>query len=466
MSSLARYLRDAGAEVTGSDAHLSPLVEKLISDRFSVRVGENAEPDGSSVDIVVHTAAVAPDHPEVRACCLAGAARLKYSEMLGRVIDSHKGVAVAGTHGKTTVASLIAFLLKKCGLDPSFVLGGTVSDLGGVGGAGGRGRHFVVEACEYDRSFLNLSPSCIVLLNVEEDHLDYYKDIDDLRGAFASFAGKLREGGEVIAWHEIPYLDRIIGFVDKPVRTFGFEEGADLVISNVTGDREGSFFDLTFQGARLGTFRFNTPGRHSVLNAAAAILAALQAGAHLGKVREAVSSFCGVARRLERVDRIGDCVVYSDYAHHPTEISAVFEAMRTAYPGRRLVTVFQAHQRSRTAFFFDGLADALAQFDLSVLVETFSVRETGVDHLPGGEALADAVAARNGQSSFLGSLHEAPARLPALLEEDDVVVLMGAGEIGELAQAFAGDMRRHQQAVPGLSHLGEAGRDGAAAGRA
>ena len=431
MSSMARYLRDAGAFVTGSDRQASPLFLALQREGIDVTLGEGGSLPGDGLDLAVCTAAATEGNPGVAACRREGIPVLKYSAMLGRIMERHRGIAVAGTHGKTSVSAMIAFLLDRCGLSPSFVIGGVVSCLGGVGGGCGRGEHLVVEACEFSRSFLDLRPSISVVTNVEEDHLDYYRDLDDLRGAFADFLSRRQEGGDLIVWDGIPDPETLTA---DEIMTYGFGDYSFLRISDVVPDRKGSTFSLFLRGDPLGEFRINQPGRHSVLNGAASILAALRAGCTIESLRDVIPLFAGVARRMERRGRFGQVTLYSDYAHHPSEIAAVSEALRTAHPGERIVTVYQAHQRSRTAYFFDGLAEALARFDLSLVVDTFSVREENVDHLPDGRALAERIKQESAQSSFIGSLSGAAEKTVARLEAGDVLVLMGAGDIDEITR--------------------------------
>jgi UDP-N-acetylmuramate--alanine ligase len=195
--------------------------------------------------------------------------------MLGRIMEDHDGIAVAGTHGKTTVCAMTSFLLRACGLDPSFVIGGVVSDLGGVGGFHGRGGHLVIEACEYDRSFLSLGPRYIVITNIEEDHLDYYDDLDDLRGAFSDFVGRLERRGDLIVWDDVPDVESLVTRDDANLLTYGFSESAAFRAVDLEPDRTGTTFNLLLRGDSLGTFRISQTGRHSVLNATAALAVAL-----------------------------------------------------------------------------------------------------------------------------------------------------------------------------------------------
>ncbi len=441
MSSLARYLRDGQALVTGSDSRRSSIFDSLAREGFRIAAHQDSSNVDQGADVAVHTAAVSTQNPEMRACVERGIPLLKYSEMLGRIMENHLGIAVAGTHGKTTVAAMTAFLLRQCGLDPSFVIGGDASCLGDVGGARGTGEHLVVEACEFSRSFLDLDPSMAIITNIEEDHLDYYRDLDDLRDAFGDFVGRCREGSDLIACDSIPDLDRLAKSFTGEILTFGFSPKAVYRAVDLRFDRDGSTFDLQIRGDSVGSLRISRPGRHNVLNALAAVTAALRAGCALEQIRGTLPAFEGVARRMEMRGRFGSITLYSDYAHHPSEIACVSESLRLVHPGQRLVTVYQAHQRTRTAHFLDGLAATLSAFDLALVVETFSVREKNVAHLPGGRELSDAVTERNGRSFFVGPKENAQERILSFLKKDDVLVLMGAGDIDEITQSLGEALR-------------------------
>lgn len=441
MSSLARYLRDGQALVTGSDSKRSSIFDTLAHEGFRVVPTQDSHNLDQGTDVAVYTAAVNRQNPELRACAEQGIPAFKYSEMLGRIMENHQGIAVAGTHGKTSVAAMTAFLLKQCGLDPSYVIGGDASCLGDVGGARGSGRHLVVEACEFSRSFLDLKPSMAVITNIEEDHLDYYRDLDDLRQAFRDFIARCENGSDLIACDSIPDLGELAHDFGGEILTYGFSEGADFRGVDPRFDRLGSNFEVHLRGDSLGTFRISRPGRHSVLNALASLAAALRAGCALEDVRAALPAFGGVARRMEDRGRFGSITLYSDYAHHPSEIACVHESLRLAHPDERLITVYQAHQRTRTAYFLDGLASALGEFDQALVAETFSVREQNVDHLPGGKELSDAVVERGGCSTFIGPKEDAHERILSSLEKNDVLVLMGAGDIDEIAQSLGEKLR-------------------------
>ncbi len=441
MSSLARYLRDGRALVTGSDTKRSTIFDSLVREGFQVAAHQNPRNVEKGADVAVHTAAVGAQNPELRACAEQGIPLLKYSEMLGQIMENHLGIAVAGTHGKTTVAAMTAFLLRECGLDPSFVIGGDASCLGDVGGARGAGEYLVVEACEFSRSFLDLKPSIAIITNIEEDHLDYYRDLDDLKDAFSAFIGNCRDGADLIACDTIHDLDRLVSDFAGEIKTFGFGEGAVFRAVDLRFDREGSTFDVHVHGDPVGTLRTSRPGRHNVLNALAAVAAALSAGCALDRVGAALPTFEGVARRMDERGRFGSITLYSDYAHHPSEIACVSESLRFVHPDRRLVTLYQAHQRTRTAHFLGGLAANLAAFDQALVVETFSVREQNVDHLPGGRELSNAIEGCGGTSSFLGTKEDALETVLDYLQEDDVLVLMGAGDIDEITHSLGESLR-------------------------
>jgi UDP-N-acetylmuramate--alanine ligase len=390
--------------------------------------------DFKEMDLLVHTAAIDSCHPVLTAAQNKGVEILKYAQMLGRLMDHSRGIAVAGSHGKTSVTALCAYLLEKGGMSPSYVIGGHVPDLGGGGGAG-TGDWLIAEACEYDRSFLNLKPLWAMITSIEPDHLDYYGSYEELIKAFKEFIqGVAQRKGHLILWDGAFETLKPRDYSGLPFWTYGFNPGSNLVISDFEHTREGSAFSLALEGKDLGRFSLNQPGRHNSLNASAACLLALILGMPASTIKEALPRFQGIHRRLEGRGTFGGVKMFSDYAHHPTEIRAVLDALRGQYPNSRLVVAYQGHQQWRTGFFLEDFGRVLSGFDLSLIMKTFSVREKTNESYSDGEFLAQAIEKQGGKTHFLGDLKEAPYAMIPHLKKGDLLVLMGAGNIDEISE--------------------------------
>ena len=430
MSPFARLLRAAGHSVSGAEARPGAATVNLEALGIPVASGPGADLLPPGVEALIHSAAVPSDAPPLRAAREACVPVVKYARAVGVFSSGRRTLAVAGTHGKTTTSSLLAFALKTSGLDPSFLVGGSVPQLGGGAGHGGSDL-FVVEACEYDRSFHNLQPTVAVVTNVEPDHLDYYRDIVEIRESFATFAGRV---GDALVLHE--NLRETIGRasgVRARVVTFGLSRTADVRPTYVR--RRGGFTRFRALGR---SFRLALPGLHNVLNAAAVLAAAREAGAGLDGVAEAFERFAGVGRRLEVVGRPGGVAVVDDYAHHPTEITAGLKALREEYAPRRLWCVFQPHQFSRTRLLLEEFAVALQGADRVVVPDIYASRDTEGDlrSVSAGDLVA-AIRRRGGDAVYIQEFERIVDYVRTQLRSGDVLVTMGAGNVGDVAGRVA-----------------------------
>ena len=465
MRSLARYLVLGGATLTGSDLNGPAGLDELLDLGLTLIEGDRqgvALPE--VVDLVVHTAAVSSNHPLLKDARDRGVEVLKYSRMLGRIMEHFNGVAVAGTHGKTSVSALSAWLLRHGGRQPSYVVGGEAPDLSG-GGGWGAGDLFIAEACEFDRSFLNLKPLWAIVTNLEPDHLDYYGTFENLIDAFAELLRGVaaRRGFLVLCEDAAKYLNPL-HFTGLTTWTYGFSEGSDLRILDMVQVGENVHFRIDHEGRSLGRFTLRQPGRHNVLNAAAALLLGLKMGVSPDTLREGLKRFRGVKRRLEDRGLFGGIRLLSDYAHHPTEVRAVHQALRSRYPNARIVVAYQGHQNWRMGYFLDDFAGYFARFDEALILDTFSVREgPGQDH-PDGRSLVEAIRTAGGRSHFAGGLVEAPREIAKCVKEGDILVIMGAGDIdgifGDLEAVLSASGER---ASRGDDHRGHRGHGAAIA---
>ncbi len=432
MSGLASVLLDAGARVTGTDPADSDVIDQLRHRGCVVRNVQDGSLLDAGVDLVVHTAAVNEHNAELIKARGLGLAVTRYAALLGGVMGERQGVAVAGTHGKTTVSAMISYALVRCGLDPSYVVGGTIPQLGG-GSASGSGEAFVVEACEYDRSFLNLRPRVGVVTNIEADHLDTYPGgLPEILEAFNAFAALLPADGLLVVNGDDPNSGDLSG---PRAWKVGTGLGCDWTLvpaGQVDGRPQGR---LLFEGRLVATLDLKVPGRHNLTNAALAVATATAAGADTKQVAEAVNDFRGVDRRQSHLGRVSgvDADVVDDYGHHPTEIRVTLGALRERYLSDRdgrLICVFQPHQASRTRHLLNDFATAFAAADLVFLPDIYSVRDTADDRrFVTSDTLAERIRGAGQHAEHVKTFEAVAHRVLAEVRPNDLVVTMGAGDV-------------------------------------
>ncbi len=438
MSGLAHVLLDVDAVVSGTDPTDDAIVQGLRERGCEVRQRQ----DGTLVDEglarVIHTAAVPEGHPELVKARHLGIEVTAYADLLGEVMAQRQGVAVAGTHGKTTTSAMIAYALVRGGLDPSFVVGGTIPQLGG-GSRSGSGTVFVAEACEYNRSFLKLRPAVAVVTNVEADHLDTYTGgLPEIVETFGEFCSMVPDDGRVIINGDDPNSKTLAG--DRPVWRVGTGLGNDwtLVPTGLADGRPTG--QLLFDGKVTATLELKMPGRHNLMNAAMAVAAAVAVGADVVQAAKAVSDFRGVDRRQTHLGRARgfEVDVVDDYGHHPTEIRLTLGALRERYlNGRdgRLICVFQPHQASRTRHLLDDFATSFAAADLVFFPDIYSVRDTIDDQrFVSSNTLADRVRQAGQHGEHVSGFEQVARRVRAELRDGDLVVTMGAGDVWKVGR--------------------------------
>jgi UDP-N-acetylmuramate--alanine ligase len=443
MSGAAELLRARGYAVRGSDRSASPRTERLAGLGIGVDVGDDAAPLPADTTLVVATAAAAASHPQLVEARRRGLPVWKYADCVGALMAGRTGIAVAGCHGKTTTSSLVATTLWRAGRDPSFVIGGEVRDLGASARAGA-GAHFVVEACEYDRSFHRLAPTIGLVTNVDADHLDYYRDLDEIREAFRGFAGLLPAHGVLVVHEDHADVFRGDRRLLARLETYGPSEAADWRYEDAAYDVAAGRlrWRLRRRGTVVASPTLCLTGLHNVANATGAAAALFAAGCSPDDVTAGFAAFGGVGRRLETVADARGVLVLDDYGHHPAEISATVTGLRARFPGRRLVVVFQPHQASRTRLLLDDFAAALALADTALLAPIYAARDTDEDRRAVSSAdLAARVEARGGHAEALGSLAAVEARAAAVARPGDVVVTMGAGDVDEVARGLGRRLR-------------------------
>ena len=435
---LVSILRARNIHVSGSDSsgESLPLEFQRLGVEYSP-VHEEANL-GSDVDFLVHTAAVGDDNAELRKARRLGIPVLKYSEFLGELMGEGRGLAVAGTHGKTTTSSMTSWILYSAGKDPSFVIGGRIPELGSS--RQGKGCDFVAEACEYDRSFLELKPEAAVVTNVEEEHLDCFKDLEDILGAFQQFINRVPEKGLLVLNADDPQAMSLApAAVCRNIQTFSLDStDGDWQASQLRSGGLGSVFILTGPGGIRQPVELGMPGRHNVKNALAAAAICSWVGVSAEKISEALESFPGVHRRFEILAR-DPVTVIDDYAHHPTEVKALLSAARDVGFSGKVIGVFQPHQFSRLRQMLDAFAEALAGFDEILVTKPYQARDSREDQAAvSSNMLTREIELRGGTASDTPAFRDARARLDEIVLAGDAVIFMGAGSITALASEYAG----------------------------
>jgi UDP-N-acetylmuramate--alanine ligase len=434
MSGLARMLLDAGAIVSGSEPKPNSQTFDLAKRGVRLSRDQMGELLSRVIDLVVRTAAVKDDNRELLAAKALGIRSIKYAQLLGEVMQERFGVAVAGTHGKSTTTAMIAYALLKCDADPSFVVGGTVPQLGG-GSRSGLGRAFVAEACEYDRSFHNLHPTVAIITNIEEDHLDCYKNIDEIVESFRYFARLAPPSGLILANGKDPRVLQALGGVSTPVEMVALEDGFAWS-TRPTGIENGCpTGEVSYKGKPVARLALSVPGTHNLFNATMAVAACNACGVAPDRAAEALGSFAGVDRRMTVVGTYRGATVVDDYGHHPTEIRATLKALRERFAPRRLICVFQPHQHSRTRFLLEDFAASFALADETIVPEIYFVRDSEAERQSVSSNDLVSRIRGNGQSAqHLAKFGDIVEHLARTSREGDLVVTMGAGNVWEIGR--------------------------------
>jgi len=455
MGGIAEVMHHLGFRVSGSDLGENALTRRLVGLGVTVHRGHEAR-QVEDADVVVISTAVPEDNAELMRARELGVPVVRRAEMLAELFRFQQGIAVAGTHGKTTTTSLVASLLTEGGMDPTYVIGGQLTS-SSTNAYLGQSDWLVAEADESDASFLHLQPVMAIVTNIDADHLSTYGgDFERLKQTFVDFLLHLPFYGLAIVCIDDEHVRDVLPRIARPIRTYGFDELADVRATNVEQDGQAMRFDVIVDvgdvTSVISDIKLNLPGRHNVLNALAAITVALELGVDVKSGKRALSRFAGIGRRAHPLgelvfgatdDAAGSVdgrqvSLVDDYGHHPTEVAATLEAIRGGWPDRRLVVVFQPHRYTRTRDLFEDFADVLGTPDVLVLCEVYPAGEERIQGAD-GRALARAIRARSGQGGgldpvFVEDIDDVPAQLGRIVESGDVVLTLGAGSVGALAQ--------------------------------
>lgn len=437
MSGLAEILIDEGFTISGSDSHESELTEHLAAKGAVIAYGQRAENVTEEIDVVVYTAAVHPDNPEFEAAKEMGIPMLSRAELLGQMMKNYKNaVAVSGTHGKTTTTSMITEILLAADTDPTISVGGILNSIGGNIRVGGP-ELFVTEACEYTNSFLSFFPTMEVILNVEADHLDFFKDLDDIRHSFRLFAEKLPERGVLIINSDIANYREITEGLPCRIITFGKEAGSRYQAEQIQYDELARpVYNLSVDGKIVDKIALGVPGEHNVYNSLAAVAVCIELGIPLDKIKAGLWKYTGTNRRFEKKGELGGVTVIDDYAHHPQEIAATLSTALN-YPHRKLWVVFQPHTYTRTKAFLDEFAEALSMADEIVLADIYAARET--DNLGiSSKDIADRIEAKGVKAHYIPSFDEIETFILENCIHGDLLITMGAGDIVKVGEKLLG----------------------------
>jgi len=433
MSGIAEIMLNQGFQISGSDLSNTEITESLKAKGVTIYEGHSAD-NVKDADVLVYSSAVKIDNPEVQVAIERKIPVIKRSEMLAECMRMRYGIGIAGTHGKTTTTSMVGLVLTEGGIDPTIIVGGKLSGLGGTNARLGNSDYIVVEADEFDRTFLSLTPSIAAITTLEKEHLDTYKDLDDIKSAFVQFANKVPFFGFVVLCLDEPALQDIIPLINKKVFTYGLTSQADVRAIDISHDKYSSTFTVIYKGEELGKITLNIPGVHNVKNSLVAVTIAKELGISFEVIKKSLESFTGVYRRFETKYN-NDILVVDDYAHHPTETNATLSGIRSGWK-RRLVVVFQPHLYSRTRDFYEEFGRSFLNSDVFICTDIYPAREKPIEGIT-GELVANA-AKKFGHKNVIyeADKNNVPELLNSIVKKDDIVVTMGAGDIWKFGEKF------------------------------
>lgn len=435
MSGIAEILLNLGFQVSGSDLHASPTVDRLTRLGASVHIGHD-ESLVEGADVVVYSSAVTEANPEIRAARAGRIPVIRRADMLAELMRLKYGVAVAGSHGKTTTTSLVAEVLAAGGLDPTVLVGGRVL-ASGANAILGRGEYLVAEADESDGTFLRLSPTVAVVTNMDHEHVDFYPDMDAVREAFVGFLSRVPFYGACVLCVDDPEVRALAGRLDRKVITYGLDPEADV---RAVPDSEGAM--VMAGGRELGRLQLQLPGRHNLVNALAAVAVGIELGIPFGQASAALAGFSGVGRRYERHGEHGGVEVVDDYGHHPTEIAATLQVARET--GRPVAVLFQPHRYSRTRRFHREFADALAMAARVALLPVYSAGEDPIEGVDSGLIAADMAAKGLDGFEVLDGPDDVERWLDEQVRGGDLLLTTGAGDIGRMVGGICAHLDRRE----------------------
>jgi UDP-N-acetylmuramate--alanine ligase len=433
MSGIAEVLVNMGFKVSGSDLMLTDVTDHL--EELGCQIQQGHSPDNvGDAHVVVYSSAVTPNNVELRAAHEQHITTIPRAEMLGELMRLKFGIAVAGTHGKTTTTSMAAEILSAAELDPTIIVGGRLHSLKS-GGKLGLGSVLIAEADEFDRSFLKLYPDLAVITTLESEHMDCYRDLEDIKDTFVEFANKVPFFGSVILCMDEPEVRAIAPRIKRPVVPYGLTVSEGLIAKDIRFEHQQSVFTAYLDDKELGSITVNMPGMHNVKNALAAMAIGIEMDIEFSRIQQALARFSGVHRRFEIKGEAQGILVVDDYGHHPTEINATLEAARRGW-NRRIVAVFQPHLYSRTRDFAPDFGTVFLNSDVLLVMDIYAAREKLIEGVTGEMVVKAAKDAGHGNVKSCPTQQEVLDELERICQPNDMVITFGAGDVGELATEF------------------------------
>ncbi|KXG76575.1 UDP-N-acetylmuramate--L-alanine ligase [Thermotalea metallivorans] len=445
MSGIAELLLSFNYIVSGSDTHPSKITERLSQKGATIHIGHSSE-NIQDCDLVVYTAAIKTDNPELKKARELNIPIIDRAKMLGLLMKKFtNSIAVSGTHGKTTTTSMVSLILEHSGFQPTILVGGELDEIGGNIKIG-ESDYLVTEACEYVESFLKFFPTLGIILNIEADHLDYFRDLQHITEAFTKFARLIPKDGHLVAFHDDENVRLLLPQVDCQVITYGMKETSDYMAKNILYNEMGfPSFDVYFRGESLGRFQLSIPGYHNICNALAAIAATHTLGAPVEKIREKLNYFRGTHRRFDILGTAGDRTIVDDYAHHPTEIQATLQAA-SKYPHHRLWCIFQPHTFTRTKSLLNDFAVSFHWADKVIIADIYAAREkdTGEIH---AKDLVHAIRQHHPDVIYMENFEKIAEYLSIHTQPKDLVLTMGAGDIYKVGEMLLEKLKNTKAAA-------------------
>ena len=441
MSGLASILLDSGHKISGSDIVTSKITKRLADKGATIFKGHN-EDNVEGADLVVVSSAIPESNSEIRRARDRKITIIKRAKMLAKLMDNKCGIAIAGTHGKSTTASMISLLLEKNGFNPTVVVGGELNNFKNNAKLG-KGNHIVVEADESDGSFLELNPQMAIVTNIEDDHLDHYENMENILKDFGKFINKVPDNGRVILCKDCDNIKRLVKQGGRSHVSYGIFTEADLMAKDIKLDKLNSKSKIYWQGEKIGELYLKVAGYHNILNALAAITVALELGISFREIAKTLETFLGVHRRMEIVASTdNNILIIDDYAHHPTEIKATLSTLRSSWQNRRIIAVFQPHRYSRTKLLAEKFGKVFLDADCVIINDIYSANESPISGISGETIFREIKKTNHKQIKYLPSKDNILSYLSEIVQSGDIIITMGAGDIWTVGQELAKQLKK------------------------